>query len=64
MIEMRWFVPVEGEKRLQYRQQVDVTIRAGGAGTWNANSLAQTANMQWSDWRDVPLVAERDPSYP
>lgn len=64
MIEMRWFVPVEGDKVLQYRQQVDVTIRAGGAGTWNTNSIAQTTNMQWSDWRDVPLVAERDPSYP
>jgi hypothetical protein len=60
MIEMRWFVPVEGEKRLQYRQQIGVTIRAG---MWvNTDNL--NANMQWSEWRDVPLVAERDPSYP
>jgi hypothetical protein len=60
MIEMRWLVPVEGEKRLQYRQQVDVTIRAG---MWvNTNNL--NANMQWSEWRDVPLVSEPDPSYP
>jgi hypothetical protein len=60
MIEMRWLVPVEGERRLQYRQQFDVTIRAG---MWvNTNNL--NANMQWSEWRDVPLVAERDPSYP
>ena len=60
MIEMRWFVPVEGEKRLQYRQQFDVTIRAGmWVSTDNLN-----VNMQWSEWRDVPLVAERDPSYP
>ena len=64
MIELRWLVPVEGEKRLQYRQYVDVTIRAGGAGTWDSESIVRTANMQWSDWRDVPLVAERDPSYP
>jgi hypothetical protein len=21
-------------------------------------------NMQWSEWRDVPLVAERDPGFP
>lgn len=60
MIEMRWFVPVEGEKRLQYRQQFDVTIRAG---MWvSTNNL--NANMQWSEWKDVPLIAERDPSYP
>jgi hypothetical protein len=60
MIEMRWFVPVEGERRLQYRQQIDVTVRAG---MWvNTDNL--NANMQWSEWRDVPLVAERDPGFP
>jgi hypothetical protein len=60
MIEMRWFVPVEGDKRLQYRQQIDVTVRAG---MWvNTNNL--NVNMQWSEWRDVPLVAERDPGFP
>ena len=61
MIEMRWLVPVEGEQKLQYRQQIDVTVRAG---QWDTASVAQTANWQWSEWRDVPLVAERDPSYP
>jgi len=60
MIEMRWFVPVEGDKRLQYRQQFDVTVRAGmWVSTDNLN-----VNMQWSEWRDVPLVAERDPGFP
>lgn len=43
MIEMRWYVPVEGEKKLQYRQNVD---------------------NKWTAWMDVPIVAERDPSYP
>jgi hypothetical protein len=61
MIEMRWYVPVEGEKRLQYRQQIDVTVRAG---IWPADSTSVTTNMQWSQWRDVPLVAERDPGFP
>lgn len=61
MIEMRWLVPVEGERKLQYRQQIDVTVRAG---QWDTASIAQTANWQWSEWRDVPLVAERDPAYP
>ena len=60
MIEMRWLVPVEGERRLQYRQQVDVTVRAG---MWvNTDNL--NANMQWSEWRDVPMESERDPAYP
>lgn len=62
MIEMRWLVPVEGEKKLQYRQKVDVTVRAGLG--WDTHSLNQTANWQWSDWQDVPLVSEPDPSYP
>jgi hypothetical protein len=61
MIEMRWFVPVEGERRLQYRQQIDVTVRAG---IWPADSTSATANMQWSQWRDVPMESERDPAYP
>jgi hypothetical protein len=63
MIEMRWFVPVEGEKVLQYRQQYDATVRAGTPNmiTW---PQGPAPNMQWSEWREVPLVAERDPSYP
>ena len=61
MIEMRWLVRAgwDGPERvLQYRQQIDVTIRAGGAGTWDNASLARTANLQWSEWRDVPEVAD------
>ena len=61
MIEMRWFVPIDGDKVLQYRQKIDITIRAG---MWDNKGISETANMQWSEWRDVPLVAERDPSYP
>jgi hypothetical protein len=60
MIEMRWLVPVEGERRLQYRQQIDVNVRAG---MW-VNTVNLNANMQWSEWRDVPVVAERDPGFP
>ncbi len=64
MIEMRWYVPVTGDKVLQYRQMIDTTVRAGGAGTWNNDSIAQTANMQWSAWKTVPVESERDPGYP
>lgn len=59
MVELRWFVPVEGEKRLQYRQKVDVNIYAGPGPFPDS-----VKKIQWSEWRDVPLVAERDPSYP
>jgi hypothetical protein len=61
MIEMRWLVPVEGEKVLQYRQQVDFTMRAG---QWDKVSIVESAIYQWSEWKNVPVVAERDPSYP
>ena len=64
MIEMRWYVPVSGEKVLQYRQMIDTTVRAGGPGTWDNTSIARTTNMQWSTWRDVPVEAEPDPAYP
>ena len=49
MIELRWYV--EGEKQtLQYRQQYDATIRAG---MWVDE---RPANLQWSDWKEVPVV--------
>jgi hypothetical protein len=59
MIEMRWYVPVEGDKVLQYRQKVDVTVYAG-IGPFP--STAQ--NMQWSDWKTVPVESQPDPAYP
>jgi hypothetical protein len=63
MIEMRWYVPVEGDKVLQYRQQYDATIRTSSPNmiTW---PQGPAPNMQWSEWCNVPVIAERDPSYP
>jgi hypothetical protein len=59
MIEMRWLVPVVGEKVLQYRQKVDTTVYAG-LGPFSDSAK----NMQWSEWRTVPMESERDPAYP
>ena len=67
MMEMRYIIRTgwDGpEKILQYRQQVDTTIRAGSAGAWDNVSIARTANIQWSEWRDVPTIPERDLSCP
>lgn len=63
MIELRWIVPVSGEKKLQYRQKFDVNFYAGTPNmiTW---PQGPAPSMQWSEWRDVPLESERDPSYP
>lgn len=61
MIELRWYVPVEGQKVLQYRQQYDAMIHALPAGGSVSTGIA---DMQWSNWKEVPVVAERDPSYP
>lgn len=41
------------KRKLQYRQKIDTTVRAG---MWDAEGIAQTANMQWSEWKDVPEV--------
>lgn len=62
MIELRWLVPVEGAKVLQYRQMEDKTIyaQAGIGGTISTGAQ----RMSWGEWREVPVVSERDPSYP
>lgn len=64
MMEMRWYVPVTGDKVLQYRQQYDATVRGAAAGMWDNESLMKTANMQWSPWKDVPMESERNPDFP
>jgi hypothetical protein len=54
MIEMRWFVPVEGERRLQYRQKIDATIVADN---WARNG-AIGVMCPW--WLNVtPVILER-----
>lgn len=53
MVELRWLINNDGSRRLQYRQQVDTTIRAG---LWANEDVVKTANYQWSDWSDVPEV--------
>jgi hypothetical protein len=64
MIEMRWFTRTHPtwpgtQKVLQYRQKVDMTIYAG-MGPFPDSAR----NMQWSEWRDVPEVVERDMNCP
>lgn len=61
MIEMRWYTSADGQRVLQYRQMVDVTVRSG---IWSAEEQLRTSNFQWSEWRTVPDVAERDVSCP
>ncbi len=59
MIEMRWYVPVSGEKVLQYLQKADIPVYAGmGPFPYSAK------NMQWSEWRTVPMESERNPDFP
>ena len=52
------------KKKLQYRQKIDTTVRAAAAGMWDAKSIAETANMQWSEWIDVPTHVDRDMNCP
>jgi len=53
MMEMRCY-DTGDHKVLQYRQKIDVTIRAGMG--WSQDQLASTANYQWSVWTVVPTV--------
>jgi hypothetical protein len=61
MIEMRWYVPVVGDKVLQYRQKVNTTVYAGIP---SQDFISRTANMQWGPWKDVPMESERNPDFP
>lgn len=61
MIEMRWYVPVVGEKVLQYRHMTNTTVYAGIP---TLEEKLRTANLQWSPWKDVPMEAEKDPNCP
>lgn len=52
MIELRWLTTNNQTPQLQYRQQVDKTVRAGTG--WIMSG--QIANMQWTEWKDVPNI--------
>ena len=61
MIEMRWLTRPHPDhpgtqEVLQYRQTFDATVRAGGPGTWDRDTISLTADYQWSEWKDVPKV--------
>lgn len=64
MIEMRWLTTwdedkeqkrISSKRKLQYRQKIDTTIRAG---MWSNMKIVETANYQWSEWHDVPEIGE------
>ena len=61
MVEMRWYVPVTGDKVLQYRNMVNTTVYAGMP---TMEEKMRTANLQWSPWKDVPMESERNPDFP
>lgn len=58
MINLRWLVKPNGNRVLQYRQKYDTTVRAGMS--FDQVEILKTANYQWSEWMDVPLVNEKD----
>lgn len=53
MIQLRWLVATGPEPKLQYRQQYNTTIYAGMP---TEKQKLETANYEWSDWMDVPVV--------
>jgi len=53
MMQMRWYVSINGDKVLQYRQMEDNTIYAG------LHRPITGTNMQWSSWVAVPVVLEQ-----
>ncbi len=54
MIQLRWLVTTDPEPKLQYRQQYNTTIYAGMP---TEKQKLETANYEWSDWMDVPVVS-------
>lgn len=54
MIEMRWFVKLNGVKVLQMRQQIDQTVYAGFPPPGQF-----VKHLVWSEWSDVPEVVDK-----
>jgi hypothetical protein len=61
MVEMRWYVPVTGDKVLQYRHMVNTTVYAGMP---TLEDKLRSAQLAWSPWKDVPMESERNPDFP
>lgn len=59
MFELRWVYRQSAVRTtvLQYRQQIDVNVYAG-LGPW---PVPAPRNLQWSEWRDVPVVQDDAP---
>jgi len=60
MIELRWVKQEDDHSSvpvLQYRQQIDTTVRAG---IWSNEDTLRTANYQWSEWCDVLTTVIED----
>ena len=57
MVNLRLLVKPNGKEVLQYRQKYDTTVRAG---MFDPIETLKTANYQWSEWMDVPVVYEKD----
>ena len=61
MVQLRWYKvsqtlrgsELDHTKKLQYRQKIDTTVRAG---MWSNMKIIETANYQWTEWQDVPEV--------
>ena len=59
MFELRWvvqqdFIGFKGPKILQYRQKYDPTVKEEGHSNINAGRFNQY--LEWSEWKDVPIV--------
>jgi hypothetical protein len=58
MVNLRLLVKPNGKEVLQYRQKYDTTVRAGM--NFDPVETLKTANYQWSEWMNVPVVYEKD----
>jgi hypothetical protein len=57
--ELRWvvqqdFVGISGPKILQYREKYDPTVKVQGHTNINVGRF--NPYLEWSEWKDVPIV--------
>lgn len=60
-MQLRWLVDGD-ERRLQYRNWIDTTVRVGMPGINYGAPMGQIpsviGNWQWTEWTDVPEIVE------
>lgn len=61
MVQLRWYATTNIQRKLQYRQKIDKTMRGDNTVVYQTPfpQVPPMENWEWSEWKDVPEVFEQ-----